>query len=316
MRLLRSDHAAARAAAIAAPAPAVLVRRRSSRVRLLAGDPKLWLGLGLLSAVLCLAVFAPLLTLHDPLQPNLVNRLGKPAWMAGGIPGSLLGADALGRDVWARIAFGARISLLVGLVSTAVSVLTGVTLGLIAGFYGSWPEKVLMRLADVQMAFPPILLALAVMVVLGAGLVNLILVLGVANWVLFARVVRAEVLSLREREFIQASIMLGASSRRLILVHILPNVAGSALVLATLTIARVVIAEASLSFLGLGIPPPTPSWGGMLADSRQYLAVAWWGATFPGLALMATVVSINLLGDWLRDLLDPRLQAHRPDVPS
>jgi peptide/nickel transport system permease protein len=264
--------------------------------------------------VILAAALAPLISAHDPLKPELLSRLGKPVWLAGGVPGYVLGADALGRDVWARILYGARISLVVGVAATLVSVVVGVTLGVVAGFYGSWPEKVLMRLADVQMAFPPILLALAVMVVLGAGLVNLVLVLGVANWVLFARVIRAEVLSLREREFIQASIMLGATGPRLIVVHLLPNVAGSVMVLATLTVARVVIAEASLSFLGLGIPPPTPSWGGMLADGRQYLATAWWASTFPGLALMATVISINLLGDWLRDVLDPRLQARNAEA--
>jgi peptide/nickel transport system permease protein len=297
-----------------AQSAATTVRRRPSRLRLLAGDPKLWLGLGLASAIVLLAACAPLVTAHDPLEPDLLARLGKPAWTAGGKAAYLLGADPLGRDVWSRVVFGARTSLLVGLASTAVATLMGTALGLIAGFHGRWPDKLIMRLADDQMAFPSILLALAVMVVLGAGLFNLVLVLGVANWVLFARVIRAEVLSLREREFMQASIALGAGAARLILVHLLPNVFGSAMILATLTFARVVIAEASLSFLGLGIPPPNPSWGSMLADGRQYLAVAWWAAVFPGLALMATVIATNLLGDWLRDVLDPRLQARRSEL--
>ena len=299
-----------------AAATAATVRRRPSRFRLLANDPKLWLGLGLAGGVVLMALLAPVVTSHDPLSPELLARLGKPAWMEGGNPDYILGADALGRDVWARIAFGARTSLLVGLSATAVATLLGTALGLVSGFYGGWLDKLIMRVADVQMAFPSILLALAIMVVLGAGLFNLILVLGVANWVLFARVIRAEVLSLREREFIQASIALGAHGTRLILVHLLPNVFGSAMILATLTLARVVIAEASLSFLGLGIPPPNPSWGSMLADGRQYLGVAWWAATFPGLALMAIVIAINLLGDWLRDVLDPRLQARRSEMSS
>ena len=304
---------------LAGPRPvlvAVGVRGRPSRFRLLANDPKLWLGLGLLGAIVLMAILAPHITAHDPLNPDLLARLGKPSWMADGNPAYILGADPLGRDVWARMAFGARTSLLVGLSSTALATLLGTMLGLVSGFYGSRLDKLIMRLTDVQMAFPSILLALSIMVVLGAGVRNLIVVLGVANWVLFARVIRAEVLSLREREFIQASIALGAGGPRLILVHLLPNVFGTTMILATLTLARVVIAEASLSFLNLGIPPPNPSWGSMLADGRQYLGVAWWSATFPGLALMATVIAINLLGDWLRDVLDPRLQARRSEISS
>jgi peptide/nickel transport system permease protein len=280
--------------------------RRRRRVILLPRDPKLWLGLGLFSAVISVAIFAPLITLHNPVEPDLPARLGKPAWMVGGDPKYVLGADFLGRDIWARIAFGARTSLLVGFAVTAVTLVLGVAIGLATGFYGSWLDKILMRVADVQLAFPAILLALAVIVVLGPTLPNLILVLVTSNWVLFARVIRSDVLSLREREFIQASISIGATGRRLILFHILPNVMSSAIILATLTMARVVIAEASLSYLGLGIPPPNPSWGSMLADGRQYLTVAWWTVMFPGLALMFTVVAINLLGDWLRDALDPR----------
>jgi peptide/nickel transport system permease protein len=300
----------------AAPAGRTVARKRPNRWRLLSGDPKLRLGLTLLGIILLMAVFSPQLSRHDPLEPDLLARLAKPAWMAGGNPDRVLGGDALGRDVWARLTLGARTSLLVGVAATALSVLVGVSLGVLAGFRGSWPDKLLMRIADIQMAFPSILLALAVMVVLGASLVNLILVLGIGNWVIFARVMRAEVLSLREREFIQASQALGASGLRVVLRHILPNVVGSATVLATLTIARVVIAEASLSYLGLGIPPPSPSWGGMLADGRQYLAAAWWASIFPGLALMATVVAINLLGDWLRDVLDPRLGPRRSELAS
>jgi peptide/nickel transport system permease protein len=304
------------AGARAVPVTPVGVRRRPSRFRQLAYDRKLWLGLVLSAAVILMALLAPVITVHNPVEPELLARLAKPAWMAGGDPAYVLGADPLGRDVWARIAYGARTSLVIGLAATVVATLLGTGLGLISGFYGGWPDKLIMRVADVQMAFPPILLALAIMVVLGAGLVNLVIVLAVANWVLFARVIRAEVLSLREREFIQASVALGASGARLILIHLLPNVFGSAMVLATLTMARVVIAEASLSFLGLGIPPPNPSWGSMLADGRQYLAVAWWSCVFPGLALMCTVIAINLLGDWLRDVLDPRLTARRSEVTS
>jgi peptide/nickel transport system permease protein len=304
--------------AVPAPEPeAAPVRRaRPSRARQLSGDPKLWIGLVLGAAILLMALLAPFISGHDPLNQDLLARLGRPSWMSGGKPSYILGADGLGRDVWARIAYGARASLLVGVAATVVATLFGTALGMVAGFYGSWIDKLLMRLTDIQMAFPSILLALAIMVMLGAGLGNLIIVLGAANWVLFARVIRAEVLSLREREFIQASIALGATGPRLLVKHLLPNVFGSVMILATVTLARVVIAEASLSFLGLGIPPPNPSWGNMLADGRQYLAIAWWASTFPGLALMATVIAVNLLGDWLRDVLDPRLQARRSEITS
>lgn len=275
------------------------------------GDPKFALGMGLLAVIFAVAALAPLVTAHDPFEQELVARLAAPVWLSGGTGSYFLGTDALGRDVWARIAFGARYSLLVGLSATVVAGALGVSLGVVAGYFGSWPDKLIMRLGDVILAFPSILLALAVMVILGPGLFNLILVLGIAHWIHFGRVIRSEVLSIREREFIQAGVALGAGHGRLIWRYVLPNILGSATVLATLTIARTIIAEASLSFLGLGIPPPTPSWGSMLADGRPYLAVAWWVSTLPGVALMGTVIAINLLGDWLRDVLDPRLSRAR-----
>lgn len=281
-------------------------RRARARWTRSMADPKFALGLALLVAIFLMALLAPLLTRHDPLEPELTARLAPPAWASAGNSDYVLGADAIGRDVWARIAFGARYSLLVGFSATVVAGVFGITLGILAGYYGSWADTLIMRLGDILLAFPSILLALTVMVVLGPGLFNLILVLGVAHWIHFGRVIRSEVLSIREREFIQAGIALGAGNGRLLWRYILPNVVGSATVLATLTIARTIIAESSLSFLGLGIPPPTPSWGSMLADGRPYLAVAWWASTLPGLALMATVIAVNLLGDWLRDVLDPR----------
>ena len=291
-------------------------RVRTGRARQLSGDPKLWLGLALAAGVLLMGLLAPFISSHDPLNQDLLARLARPSWLSSGNPDYVLGADGLGRDVWARIAYGARASLLVGVSATVLATIFGSILGLLAGFHGSWVDKLIMRLTDIQMAFPSILLALAIMVMLGAGLINLVIVLAVASWVLFARVIRAEVLSLREREFIQASIALGAGGSRILLIHLLPNVFGSIMILATVTLARVIIAEASLSFLGLGIPPPNPSWGNMLADGRQYLAIAWWASTFPGLALMATVVAVNLLGDWLRDVLDPRLNARRSEMSA
>jgi peptide/nickel transport system permease protein len=278
------------------------------------GDPKFGLGVGLLGGILVIALLAPAITGHGPEETELTAIRAAPSWAPGGNPSYPMGADAIGRDVWARIAFGGRYSLAVGLSATMLAALLGISLGVLAGFYGGWLDNVIMRVGDVLLAFPSILLALAVMIMLGPGIINLILVLGLSHWIHFGRVIRSEVLSIREREFIQAGVAIGARDRRLIWRYVLPNVVGSATVLATLTIARAIIAESSLSFLGLGIPPPTPSWGSMLADGRPYLAVAWWISTLPGLFLMATVIAINLLGDWLRDVLDPRLSQVRASL--
>ena len=203
--------------------------------------------------------------------------------------------------------YGARVSLLVGIVSVVISGTLGVTLGLMTGYFGGWFDDVLMRIADVQLAFPFILLMLAVLAVIGPGLRNLILVLGVTGWVTYARVVRGQVLSLREKEFIEAARSIGARSRRIIFRHIMPNVLGPVIVVASFAVASTIISEASLSFLGLGVKPTTPTWGMMLSEGREYVRNAWWLTTLPGLAIAFTVLGINLLGDWLRDVLDPRM---------
>jgi len=210
--------------------------------------------------------------------------------------------------VLSRIIYGARVSLLVGFAAVAISGTLGVVLGLLAGFYGGAVDAVVMRLAEVQLAFPFILLAIAVVAFVGGGLVNVVLVLGLAGWMGYARVVRGQVLSAKEREYVHAARALGVDPLRLMRVHILPNVVGSAIVLGTFAVAATIIAESSLTFLGLGVEPTTPSWGSMLADGRAYLTSGWWVATFPGLAIVLTVLSVNLLGDWLRDYLDPTVQ--------
>ena len=260
--------------------------------------------LGVASAAVLAAWTAP----RDPTVQEITKRLKPPGWRAEDGTIALLGTDHLGRDILSRLIFGARISLVIGFSAVALAGTLGTLLGLIAGYRGGRVDDFCMRLTDTMLAMPFILLALAVIAVLGPSLKNIIIVLGVTSWVSYARVVRAEVLSLRTREFISATQALGSGGWRITFRHLLPNVLTPVIVIATLEVARMVILESALSFLGLGIPPPTPTWGGMLADGRAYLSTAWWLATFPGLCIMLTVLGINLLGDWLRDVLDPRLQ--------
>jgi peptide/nickel transport system permease protein len=266
------------------------------------------LGAVLLVCLLLCAIFAGQLAPYDPNQVQVVNRLRPPLWMEGGSLAHPLGTDQVGHDVLSRVIFGARISMLVGVSSVLVSGVIGTLLGLLAGYRRGWPDSVVMRLGEIQLAFPLILLAIAVLAVLGPGVNNLVLVLGTYGWVIYARVTRAQTLSWREKDFVEAARCMGASSTRIMLSHILPNVYASLIVIASFAMATNVLAEASLSFLGLGAPPNVPSWGAMLASSRDYLQDAWWLATFPGIALMLTILSINVVGDWLRDYLDPRLR--------
>src|SRR5499433_496321 len=259
-------------------------------------------------AVLGVALAAPLISPFDPLGQDLENRLKPPGWQDGAGYVHALGTDHLGRDLLARVIFGARPALLVGVAAVLISGVLGMITGLLSGYFGGRVDDALMRLADIQLAFPFILLAIAVIGVLGPSLVTIIAVIGVSSWVIYARVVRGAVLSIREREFIQAAQALGVRDWRVLVRHILPNAFTPWLVVATLDMARVIVIESALSFLGLGVQPPTPTWGGMLADGRVYLSTAWWLATFPGLAILITVLGINLLGDGLRDTLDPRLK--------
>jgi peptide/nickel transport system permease protein len=254
------------------------------------------------------AVFAPQLAPWDPGKQILLKRLRPPVWQERGLREHPLGTDHLGRDLLARVIHGARPALLVGFAAVAISGLIGMAAGLISGYFGGRTDDVLMRLADIQLAFPFILLAIAVIGVLGPSLQTIIIVIGVSSWVVYARIVRGAVLTLREREFVQAARALGGGDGRILLRHILPNAFTPWLVVATLDMARVIVLESALSFLGLGVQPPTPTWGGMLADGRVYISTAWWLATFPGLAILVTVLGINLFGDGLRDTLDPRLK--------
>ena len=265
------------------------------------------MALVILALVVFVAIGAPLLAPHNPYLQDLDRRLAPPLW-AGGTFSHVLGTDQLGRDLLSRLMFGARISLAVGAASVLIAGVVGVFIGVVAGFYGGVVDELLMRLADLRLALPFILLVIAVIAVFGPGFGNVVAILGLTGWVLYARVVRAEVLSLRERDFVAAARSMGASDARLMLRHILPNTLASAIVIGSLELAQMIVAESALSFLGLGVQAPTPSWGNMLGEGRDYLLSNWWLATFPGMAIALTAVSVNFVGDWLRDRLDPHLQ--------
>jgi peptide/nickel transport system permease protein len=265
-------------------------------------------GAVVVALVVITAVAAPWVSPFDPLEQSIGERLKAPGWRDQVGRAHPLGTDHLGRDIFARIIFGARPALLVGAAAVMISGVLGMIAGLLAGYFGGRIDDVLMRLADIQLAFPFILLAIAVIGVLGPSLTTIICVIGVSSWVVYARIVRGAALSLREREFVQAAQALGGGDGRILVRHILPNVFTPWLVVATLDMARVIVIESALSFLGLGVQPPAATWGGMLADGRVYISTAWWLATFPGLAILVTVLGINLFGDGLRDTLDPRLK--------
>jgi peptide/nickel transport system permease protein len=277
-------------------------------VRLLAQNRPALLGAGIYLAFILLAILAPLLAPADPLEQTLTDRLKPPAWLAGGSSEHLLGADNLGRDIASRLIYGTRVSIVVGAVTVTICALIGSVLGAIAGFWRGPVDATLMLVLDIWMAFPSLVMAIALSAALGPSLPNLILALVLTGWVSYCRVIRGEVLSLREREFVQAAHVCGASGGRIVARHLLPNVVAPILVLATLEMATVIIAEAALSFLGLGVQAEQPTWGGMLNDGRQFLRQAWWLAAFPGAAISLLVLGVNLFGDGLRDALDPRLR--------
>jgi peptide/nickel transport system permease protein len=281
--------------------PHVRVRQRPRRPRLGPGA----LGLGLLLVVLAMALAAPLIAGYNPLQQNLALRLQPPGASSGGHI-FVLGTDTLGRDIWARVVYGSRVSLSVAAIAVTVSLMLGTLVGVVAGFYRGLLGTVLMRLVDTVLSVPFLLLAVATVAVVGPSFTNLIFALGLTRWPRYARVGYAQTLATRELEFVQAARALGATTPRLLRRHLVPGVLPALAVVATLEIGLMIIFEASLSFLGLGVQPPAPSWGGMLSDGRNYLADAWWLATFPGLAISLTVLAANVTGDWVRDLLDPR----------
>jgi ABC-type dipeptide/oligopeptide/nickel transport system permease subunit len=265
-------------------------------------DTRAIIGLTVVLLLVATALAAPLVAGHDPTHIDLMDQLQRPSlahWM---------GTDLQGRDIWARLVYGARISLAVGLISQGIALVLGVTLGLIAGFYGRWVDEAVMRLADITLAFPTLLLLIAMAAALQPSLTTVFVTIGVVGWAGMARLVRGQVLVVRQLEFVQAARALGARNLRIIAQHLLPNVVSPVVIAATLGMAGAIMAEAALSFLGLGVQPPTPSWGSMIADARDLsqLRNAPWTSVFPGLAIGATVLGFNLLGDALRDALDPR----------
>ena len=262
----------------------------------------------ILALFIVTGIFAPLIAPHDPERGGLRDRNLPPAWEEGGSSEFLLGTDHLGRDMLSRVIFGARISLVVAAVTLGVGMGIGVASGLAAGWYGGWIDEVLMRVVDIKLAIPTILLALVLVLALGQSFLIIVVVLAIAVWPRFARNVRGEVLQLKTMDFVALAKVAGASTPRILFIHIFPGVINTLIVLATLEVGIVILLESTLSFLGAGVPPPTPAWGSMVSDGRDRLAVAWWISTMPGLAIMASVLSMNLFGDWLRDRLDPRLR--------
>lgn len=271
-------------------------------------SPNAVVGTFLVLAFVVAAVFAPVLAPFDPNATDLRARQIPPAWLDGGSPQHLLGTDQLGRDILSRLVFGSRIALIVGLGGVALTSVVGVTLGLLAGYFRGRVDVVISRSIDTLLAIPNVLLYLVALGVFGPSLTMLIIVIGCVNWTTFARVVRGEVMAVSEREFVDAARANGARDVRVMLRHVLPGVAAPILVVGTLNVATIIILEASLSFLGFGVQPPTVTWGRMLADGRDYLATAWWLATFPGVAITLLGLGLLFLGDWLRDVLDPRLR--------
>jgi peptide/nickel transport system permease protein len=277
-------------------------------VRLIRRSPLIAVGGGILLAVVLASLLAPVLTSVDPVKPSFGKRLARPAWL-GGPPGFPLGADNLGRDILARVLHGGRISLALATSAVVLATVAGVLVGLVAGVLGGRLDDLVMRLADVQLAFPVIMLAIAIVAVVGTSPLALVSVLALSGWVLHARTVRANVLTIRQLEYVEAAHALGASRPRVVLRHVLPSTLAPILVIASSQFATMVLLESGLSFLGMGVQPPQPSWGLMLAEGRDYLSNAWWLATMPGLAISLVVLGANLLGDGLRDLLDPTQRA-------
>jgi len=271
-------------------------------------EPGLAIPCGLLLLAVMTALLAPVISPYSPTEGSLLKSLQPPVWQDGGSMDHLLGTDFQGRDVLSRLIHGSRVSLAVAAVSIFVAGFMGLVLGLMAGYFGKAVDALIMRIADMFFALPMILFGLLFAMTLGPSFRNVIIVIVLTIWGRFARQVRGEVLSVRERDFVALARVAGASNRRILITHILPNVANSIIVLATWQVGLVILMEASLSFLGVGIPPPTPSWGTMVADGRLWIASAWWVSVIPGLAILVTILAMNMVGDWLRDYLDPRLR--------
>ena len=282
-------------------------RKRSWALQSLLNNKGAMVGVVILALAVFASIFAEYIVPHDPTLRDITRRLSPPLSTVEG-DFFLLGTDAVGRDILSRIIVGTRITLLVGLASVLIAASVGTVLGITAGYRGKWADSVIMRVADIQLALPFMVLAIAVAGALGSSIRNTIIVLGITGWVTHVRVVRADTLSTRNLDYVLAAKAVGADGSRVVRKHILPNVQALAIISATLMVARMIIAEASLSFLGLGVPIGTPTWGVMISEGREYIQTAWWVAAFPGIAILITVMAVNLVGDWLRDAFDPRMR--------
>ncbi|MDP7369411.1 MAG: ABC transporter permease [Nitrospinota bacterium] len=277
-------------------------------IRELKRRPPAILGLIILVIVITFAIIPGAFSPLDPVDQDLTRYTKPPGFTDTAGRVYHLGTDQQGRDILSRIIWGSRISLIVGVTAVIISGIIGITIGIVAGYFGGWADTIISRIVDTALAVPFILLAISLVAILGPSLQNIILVIALRTWIVYARVVRGEVLSLKENEFVIGAKAAGCSTIRILFFYLFPNVISTTIVIATLYLGRMIIIESALSFLGLGVPPPTPTWGGMLADGRSFLDTAWWIALFPGIVLMLTVLSVNLLGDWLRDVLDPRMK--------
>jgi peptide/nickel transport system permease protein len=280
--------------------PAVAAESRRRRLPMLP--------LGIIGLFVLVAILAPVLSPANPLDQSLRNRFKPPVWMEGGSTAHLLGTDRLGRDILSRMIWGSRVSLAAGVVTVLLASGFGAAVGLVAGYYGGRTDAVLMRVTDATMSFPVILLALILAVTVGPSFTNVVVAIAVILWARYARVIRGQVLTLMGLDFIAQARVAGAGAWRIITRHLLPNTLNTLVVLVTLQVGYVIIVEASLSFLGAGIPPPTPAWGSMIAEGREFVTSAWWASGLPGLAILMVVLAFNVLGDWLRDTLDPKLR--------
>ncbi len=288
-----------------APATPLQLVQRASRLQL---SPLLFGCMLIIVGFAICALFAPWLAPHDPVANNLTARLTPPMWLANGSADYWLGTDALGRDVLSRLIYGARVSLAIGFIGTLIGVLIGGCCGLLSGYVGGLIDEVMMFLVDAYVALPFLVVALTVIAVFGSDLAVLIILAGFSGWAGYTRLTRGQVLSVREQPYVLAAHSIGVRPQRIMFRHVLPNIVAPLIVLATFGMTSIILLESSLSFLGLGIQPPTPAWGAMLGDGRGYLHTAWWIGIFPGVAIMLLTMAISLLGDWLRDLLDPTLR--------
>lgn len=257
--------------------------------------------------ILC-AILASFIAPHEPNEVDIAKRFIPPVWQENGSAEHIFGTDEMGRDVLSRLIYGAQVSMIVGILSVVIGMGIGVILGLVSGYMGGMTDTIIMRIVDMMLSFPFIFMALCLMAVMGSSLLNVILVLGITGWVSYTRTIRAQVLSVKEREFVRAANTIGCKGSRVLFKHILPSVVDSAIILATMEMSSSILAEASLTFLGMGIPPSIPTWGNMIATGRQYIYSAWWLTAIPGVAIFLVCLSINFVGDWLRDVRDPRLR--------